>query len=159
MIQVINVMLLSISALLTVIRKQKMVSFVQCMVIPFDAIHTTLHDVHESFIEDYLTWGSEVWLLEKMLNEKFNPGATVYFITIGEGTRPVQPYLYFTSTNRPLFMNPTFYGHLHSELTTNGFDFVVNIPSEIGLDADDVRVIQQINRFKLAGKQYQIIIT
>lgn len=152
-------MLLALSALLTVIRKQKMVAFVQCLASPFDELHSKLHDVHEAYIEDYLQWGSEVWLLEKMLNEKFNPGATVYFITIGEGTRPVQPYIYFTSSNKPLFMNPTFYGHLHSALTTDGFDFVVEIPSEIGLAADDVRIIQQLNRYKLAGKQYQIIIT
>lgn len=159
MIQVIDIVLLAINALLTSLRKPRVIAWLTGLVNPFFTIDQTLHNTHEAYAEDYLSWGSELWLMEKMLNVKFNPAPGFSpRIVIDDGNRIARIYLHYFTDHDPLFMNPTVYGHTLQAYSENYYDFTVEIPTSLGLAVDDPRIIQMLNRYKLAGKQYKIVL-
>jgi len=131
-------------------------------------LNTTLHSKHEAYAVDYLSYDSSLWSLELCLNTKLNPNfnGTIAnggnpIITITNGTRPILYYAFPTATSRPIIVTvvPPVYMFPTATYGTLGYDFVVNIPTAMGVAIDNPQLLALLNRYKLAGKTYLIQLT
>jgi hypothetical protein len=110
-----------------------------------------------------LSYNGQTVYLEKMLNDRFDSflrriiiqheeDLSVFWYLEGEGQ--VERYLYTESETG----GTTTYLYNEGENTSglpDGVDFIVKAP--IGLASLEVRMKSEINKYRLAGKQYEII--
>jgi hypothetical protein len=89
-----------------------------------------------------------------VLNDRFD--ATSRRIYIGNGQNKERIYIYTPLENKPLFLgkvplyNPSDYGG-------NGIDFIVWVPTAIIVNEQDlIEMAALVNRYRLAGKRFQI---
>ena len=100
--------------------------------------------------------------LRGMLNDAFDK--TQRRITLSDIAGTHEPFLlyqrsenkskriYRRDQNKELILNRRGFGG------TDGFDFVINIPNELSLNADDVTRLKALtDAYKLVSKRYQII--
>lgn len=102
---------------------------------------------------------STVISLEKMLNEYFSSEFDTYDATSHLSTRQVfiedasripPTYIYQTAENQPVYLGSIYLDRTETETA----DFIVKIP--VSFSFNEARLRQQIDFYKLAGKQYRI---
>ena len=101
---------------------------------------------------------SQVWAIEKVLNDAFDPVERRIYIA-DAGGNVIQP-LYPDADLRPVLLDDDATGALvlqpDSGYTGGDFDFIVRLPYEYST-AQIYRVKALINFYKLVGKRYDII--
>ncbi|HTF18166.1 MAG TPA: hypothetical protein VK658_08850 [Chryseolinea sp.] len=110
-----------------------------------------------------LSYNGQTIYMEKMLNDRYDPSLrriiiqheqnnSAYWYVEGEGQAPV--YLY----TEPETGATQSFLYIEGENSTglpDGIDFVVKAP--VSLTSQEVRMKADVNKYKLAGKQFEII--
>lgn len=100
----------------------------------------------------------QVFSIEKMLNDRYD--SALKRITIIDGVQLDQKYMYLRAEGKPIYIyrksegKPKKYFYLRGETSEESFDFIVNVPSAIAFDKNEMKSL--INSYKLAGKFYSI---
>jgi hypothetical protein len=142
---------LAILLLLTFLRKQKLVAFVQCCFKPIDDVH---YNWQQKRLEDWykLQHTGQVCRLRKVLNDQLDN--TQRRIRIGNGNAFKRSHIFTDAENKPKFLG-TFFIRSKNEYENTGVDFVVFVPQSI-IDQEPFRLDYIIKFYKLAGKRYRI---
>jgi hypothetical protein len=129
-----------------------------------NAIIKPLSDIQNNFYQFYedkkyeLTFNGQVIYLEHILNDKFDP--ILRRIYIGDAEQTPNVYVFNDSEDNEaiyLFNNSDTSEDIYlfnASEETPGLDFIVFIP--IGFTYNDNLMKYYINKFKTAGKRYQI---
>jgi hypothetical protein len=142
---------LAILLLPTILRKPKLIAYVQCLVFPISQLHYSW----SRFREDNLykvEHNAQVCKFRKALNDRFDQ--TQRRIYIGDGNRYERQYLYTTGENRPKYIG-TMYLHQNEDYADTGVDFIVWVPIEI-ITGQYYELVALIEFYKLGGKRYKI---
>ncbi len=136
-------------------RSQSILEYLRAAVHPLIELHQNFLEQRQKTLE-YLAYNSQVIYLERLLNQVFNNGNTGIYISdavqfdywfLYNNAEQHPQYLYNTSENQPVFL------YNEQEFDTN-YDFIVWVPTAVTFNINRMRAL--INRYKLAGKRYDI---
>lgn len=126
------------------VRKSKMVAFVSALISPVVTNYNQFLSF-KSTVEFDLKVTGQVRVLRYYLNQRFDLGNDR--ITITDGNTNETLFIFLESENQPVYL-PQF-------ITGSNIDFTVRVPAEYqGLDP---QIKGFIDKYKLAGKRYEII--
>lgn len=137
------------------LRRPRLLAFVKVCAFPLVKIYNEFTTRRKTNIQK-ATFTGQVFSLEKLLNDKWDPEERR--ITIDDGFATNRSYVFLTAENKPVYMNPTMYVFQNGEYADSGLDFIVNTHGTFVLTAAIVSAIRvDMNFFKLASKRFKII--
>lgn len=109
--------------------------------------------------EDAMLWNGQVVMLERYLNNLYDPINREIYIT--DGVQLDVLYVSLIEENEPIYVSTIAEDNTQVfvnpiESYNNDSDFAINIPSTISFNENVLR--SQVNKYKIAGKKYIIII-
>lgn len=157
----VNYKKLVVLLLPTFLRRNALIDFVYSAVSPV----ASLHQQFKTFMAETkykLSHNGQHCHLRGMLNDAFDP--IQRRITLSDVAGNHEPFLlYWRSENKAkriyrrdqgkeMILNRRGFGG------TDSFDFVINVPNELNLSADDITRLKALtDTYKLVSKRYQII--
>lgn len=144
------------------IREVRLYRILQCIAEPL----VLLHDEFKNYVSgaNYeLQHNGQVMSIEKVLNDKWNPGYdptdhdNTKSIYISDGEKPDRPYLHLQAEDLPKYFDPPApqqYLFSKAEYDAVYCDFIINVPVAISFDEEVMRAI--VDAYKAAGKIYKI---
>lgn len=150
----INFKSLSFSIIPPFMRFHPLVSYCECYLYAIHTVYIKLLSFRDSIAyRNYHT--SQVWALEKALNDRFDSDNRG--ISIEDGERLSFVPLYRKQDNNPKYLGKIYI--VGSESNNNGIDFVIKIPSSnpVHRNVSVRRALEQVtNYYKLPSKTYKI---
>lgn len=150
----INFKSLAISIITPAMRFSFLLAYCECFLYAIHTLYIKLLSFRDSVAyRNYHT--SQVWALEKALNDRFDSDNRG--ISIEDGER-----LSFVALCRRIDNSPKYLGKIYivgSESNNNGIDFVIKIPSSnpVHRNVSVRRALEQVtNYYKLPSKTYKI---
>jgi len=147
----LNYNILSVQLLPTFLRKQRILAFLQVLVLPINKLYYQWFVFRKDNLYKLAHTG-QVCYLRKVLNDRFdfvNRG-----IRIGDGQQYERLYIYTNAELNPKYLGKLFL-HTRSDYADTGVDFIVYVPIE--LDIDNYALKALINYYKEGVKRYKII--
>lgn len=162
---IIDFSLLAKNLQLTELREDVLVALLDAVAEEFQEIHNTFLAYRESNIYK-IEHTSQVWSLEKVLNDAYDPELRRIYITDGELVEP--PYIFRRAEERPLYLfkrseDSPIYLRRRSENADSDRDFIVHLPADAqeGNATDELAFIASISAtvdyYKEASKTYRIV--
>lgn len=141
----------------TFMRKSTIVAFIKAVIKPLINEKEQFDKNREDNLYR-LSITPQVFSLEKMLNDRYDPALRRIFITDGEFIE--QDYIYLEVEEKSIYIYEEseyedIYIYDESEIGYEGDDFYVNIPSYITVPEDEVNELLYI--YKLVSKKHKII--
>lgn len=138
------------------LRKPNMLSWIRVVISPVTYVYNNLLRFRQR--KQYeLSITPQVFSLEKMLNDKYDPVGRHIYITDPEEKDPV--YLFTDDEQKDEYVfadseDQYLYLFVDSETTAYLDDFIVLVPYDLVYNYNEMRSL--INNYKLASKQYKI---
>lgn len=137
------------------LRGKRMIAWMGCLVKPLKTLYTTFLSERVRLLNE-ASYNSQEMLLEYILNENFDYVSRRITITTNAQGRRVNAYLQSEGELVNAYLqtegDKTF-AYLQSEI--GGFDFTVTAPAVVIGEDRSLKVL--INKYKLGGKQFEII--
>lgn len=145
------------------LRKELLIDWVDSLLSPLQTINDKLVNLSNE-IRYRTAFNGQSILLKHVLNDKFDPIDRGIYISDGNimpavyhffspETNPVQAYTWNAAETNLSGQVFTFF---MSELETDYYEFVVNVPISLGILTTDALLNGIIKYYKLAGKRYII---
>ena len=140
------------------LRKPKLLAFMNALVFPIQLLHIDLLRFKKQK-EYQLSINSQVCRMQAMLNDKYDSGArriyiddghlgnSVYVFTAAENTHT---WLFKSSENNPLYV------YNRNEIKGTAAHFIVYIPTILNGNINIPELTSLVNIYKLPGKRWQI---
>lgn len=140
----------------TILRRNVLLLFSYALINPIRKLYVDFTRF-KSDSEYRLNHNSQVCYLEKILNDRFDPGTKR--IIIVDGWRFSQLYIYNeTEGSHKAVILGTQYIRPSTDFADTGVDFIVKLPSDVTLKESELYEMKTLlNAYKLAGKRYKII--
>jgi hypothetical protein len=136
----------------TFLRKPVLFGYVKALVSPIASLHYKWEQMRTANLLK-LSYNGQKCYLRKALNDSFDLALRRIFISETENFD--QDYIYTASENLDVFLGTLFLDDEFNYVGTT-VDFLVFVPQSI-LDLKENEIIADVNFYKLAGKQYNII--
>ncbi len=141
-----------------VLRKPKVLAFMNALVYPIQLLHIDLLRFKKQK-EYQLSINSQVCRMQAMLNDYYDSG--LRRIYIGDGQLGNEVYLFQDSENSPIGLftdaeNNPEYVYNDNELVGTVADFIVYIPNVLNGSININEMVSLVNQNKLPGKKWQI---
>lgn len=139
------------------LRKLATIAFIRALTLPVSSLHASFM-AYRNDANYKINHNSQVCYLQAVLNDNFDFVQRRIYITDSEildWTR----FLWKESEDKPIMLYEDSYFMLNSEnfIGADSIDFVVFVPSDLGLVLDDYNRMNAFLRYyKLAGKRYII---
>lgn len=141
---------LAVLLLPTIIRKAKLVAFIQILLAPLVSLHYNWNQARRSALYK-LAHNGQVCYLRKVLNDEYDPSSRR--IEIVDGNKFRRAYIYTHAEQKPLYL-----GKINLRPSTDfedtGVDFTILVPSDVIYDEYDLKAL--VDFYKLASKRYKI---
>jgi hypothetical protein len=140
------------------LRKPRLLAFLRAFVSGVQHVHTLF--INFKIATEYtLTITPQVVYLEKMLNDRFDFLERRIYITDGISYEPL--WLALKDENKPKWLSLKSEGKpiwlpLKSEASFFASDFTIVVPPDVVYNENELRA--RVDKYKLAGKQYNIVI-
>lgn len=100
-----------------------------------------------------LNHNSQVYSMEKMLNDIFDSASRRIYITDGYTKDPV--YIFLEIEDKPKILGEMIL-YNEEDYADTGVDFIVWIPAELNNEQTKIDIKGQVDFYKLAAKRYKI---